>query len=138
MRNLFAGCVSNHSGEIDESLRFRLQIDIRVTARHVKKALTLDTAVTVSAEIGDKAQIADFKDIAPWCVENGIRLRYADRYDLKTDADLEFFQKEKFDIGFVNGWQRLVPNDVLSTFRIGVFGMHGSAANLPIGRGRSS
>lgn len=106
-------------------------------ARHIHQTLTLDTVITISAEKGKKAQVADFKDMAPWCSENGVRLRYADRYDQKSDADLEFFRREKFDIGFVNGWQRLVPDDILSAFRIGVFGMHGSAANLPIGRGRS-
>ncbi|MCZ8295330.1 MAG: formyltransferase family protein [Rhodobacteraceae bacterium] len=106
-------------------------------ARHIHETLSLDTVVTISAEKGEKAQVADFKDIAPWCSENGVRLRYAHRYDQKSDEDLEFFRQEKFDIGFVNGWQRLVPDNILSSFQIGVFGMHGSAANLPIGRGRS-
>lgn len=106
-------------------------------ARHIHETLSLDTVVTISAEKGEKAQVADFKDIAPWCSENGVRLRYAHRYDQKSDEDLEFFRQEKFDVGFVNGWQRLVPDNILSSFQIGVFGMHGSAANLPIGRGRS-
>jgi methionyl-tRNA formyltransferase len=106
-------------------------------ARHIHDTLMLDTVFTILAEKGEKAEVADFKDMAPWCSENAVRLRYADRYDQKSDEDIEFFRLEKFDIGFVNGWQRLVPGDILSTFRIGFFGMHGSAANLPIGRGRS-
>jgi len=105
--------------------------------RHIHELFGLHSVVTISVYKGEKAFVADFKDFAPWCAENGVRLRYADRYDQKSEADLAFFQKEKFDIGFVNGWQRLLPDDILSTFRIGVFGMHGSAANLPIGRGRS-
>jgi methionyl-tRNA formyltransferase len=106
-------------------------------ARHIREHLSLDTVVTISAEKGERAQVADFKDLALWCAENGVTLRYAERYDQKSEADLAFFQQEKFDVGFVNGWQRLVPDNILSTFRVGVFGMHGSAANLPIGRGRS-
>lgn len=106
-------------------------------ARHIKDKLSLDTIVTISAEKAERAQVADYKDLAPWCADNGVTLRYADRYDQKSEADLDHFEKECFDIGFVNGWQRLLPDNILSTFRIGVFGMHGSAANLPIGRGRS-
>ncbi|SDD26234.1 methionyl-tRNA formyltransferase [Kordiimonas lacus] len=106
-------------------------------ARHILETLPLNTVVTISADKAKRAQVADFSDLAPWCSSNGVRLRYSKRYDQKSEEDLTFFQQEKFDIGFVNGWQRLVPEDVLATFRIGVFGMHGSAANLPIGRGRS-
>ncbi|MEX0284709.1 MAG: methionyl-tRNA formyltransferase [Paracoccaceae bacterium] len=106
-------------------------------ARHILDHLSLDTVITIATEKAEKAQVADYKDLAPWCKGNGVSLRYADRYDQKSETDTSFFEEQKFDVGFVNGWQRLVPDNILSTFRIGVFGMHGSAANLPIGRGRS-
>lgn len=106
-------------------------------ARHIRESMSLNTVVTISTGKGNKAAVADFKDLAPWCAGNRVRLRLAERYDQKSHADLAFFEQEEFDIGFVNGWQRLVPDDILKTFRVGVFGMHGSAANLPIGRGRS-
>ena len=35
------------------------------------------------------------------------------------------------------GWQRLIPDNILSSTKIGIFGMHGSSEGLPKGRGRS-
>jgi UDP-4-amino-4-deoxy-L-arabinose formyltransferase/UDP-glucuronic acid dehydrogenase (UDP-4-keto-hexauronic acid decarboxylating) len=35
------------------------------------------------------------------------------------------------------GWQRLIPDAVLGSISSGVYGMHGSSQNLPVGRGRS-
>lgn len=106
-------------------------------ARHIHETLSLDTVVTISEDKAAKAEVADFKKLSPWCAENGVRLHFAERYDQKSNEDLAFFRQEQFDIGFVNGWQRLIPSDILALFGVGVFGMHGSAANLPIGRGRS-
>ena len=48
-----------------------------------------------------------------------------------------FFTKQAFDLGICTGWQRLIPKEILSTFKLGVFGWHGSGFNLPNGRGRS-
>lgn len=106
-------------------------------ARHIHKQLRLDTVVTIAPEKAENAQVADYCNLAFWCSEHDVKIRYADRYDQKSQLDIEFFQLERFDLGFVNGWQRLLPSEILSTFKTGVFGMHGSASNLPVGRGRS-
>lgn len=108
-----------------------------LVARQIVDQLSLNTIITISEEKGEKAQVADFKDLAPWCKDSGVNLYTAKRYDQKCEDDLAFFEEERFDIGFVNGWQRLVPDEILTTFKVGVFGMHGSASDLPIGRGRS-
>jgi UDP-4-amino-4-deoxy-L-arabinose formyltransferase/UDP-glucuronic acid dehydrogenase (UDP-4-keto-hexauronic acid decarboxylating) len=92
--------------------------------------------VTISPEKGQSQDVAGYFDFSENC--NLFEEMYvASRYDLKCSADEEFFTTKKFDIGIVVGWQRLIPNKVLSFFNIGVFGMHGSAQNLPFGRGRS-
>jgi methionyl-tRNA formyltransferase len=56
---------------------------------------------------------------------------------LKEAEDVEAIRDMKIDLAFVIGWQRLIPSNVLDFIRIGAFGMHGSAENLPKGRGRS-
>jgi methionyl-tRNA formyltransferase len=72
-----------------------------------------------------------------FCIENNIEVYTSHKYSLKSEEDTSFFKKKMFQLGFVVGWQRLVPETILETFSIGVFGMHGSAMNLPKGRGRS-
>jgi len=64
---------------------------------------------------------------------------FVKNYSLSNKSDFEFFQKHKkyFDVAFVAGWQRLIPKNILDLFKYGVFGMHGSARNLPLGKGRS-
>ncbi len=62
----------------------------------------------------------------------------SENFNLKAKKDLEYFKKpKKFKLGFCNGWQRLIPKEIIDCFTVGIFGMHGSARNLPFGKGRS-
>jgi UDP-4-amino-4-deoxy-L-arabinose formyltransferase/UDP-glucuronic acid dehydrogenase (UDP-4-keto-hexauronic acid decarboxylating) len=56
---------------------------------------------------------------------------------MEDPADLDHFQTVDADLMIVNGWQRLVPGEILDTFECGALGNHGSAFGLPRGRGRS-
>lgn len=103
----------------------------------LKKTLELACVVTISPQIGDKNQVADYVDVAQYCKKHSIYCYTAQRYDLKSDTDRDTFRSLQLDIGFVIGWQRLIPPEVLETFSVGVFGMHGSTDDLPLGRGRS-
>lgn len=66
-----------------------------------------------------------------------VRVRVVDDYSLRSDSDSDHFKKVKYDVGICAGWQRLLPESVLNTFRFGVFGWHGSPFYFPNGRGRS-
>ena len=61
----------------------------------------------------------------------------AEDYSLKSKSSLEYFQNKSVKIGFCIGWQRLIPEDILNLFPLGIYGMHGSSRDLPFGRGRS-
>lgn len=93
--------------------------------------------VTIDPEMGERQKVADYtnlkraKDISPQ------HIHIAQKYSLKSDEDINFFEKNAFDVGFSIGWQRLIPGEILNKFSTGVFGMHGSTQNLPYGRGRS-
>ena len=89
--------------------------------------------ITISNEIADKNNVSGFYKFR----EIPENIYFAKKYNLKNDQDLKFFVESRFDIGLVNGWQRLVPEEILKTFNYGVFGMHGSPEPLPRGRGRS-
>src|SRR3990167_1187540 len=84
--------------------------------------------ITISPECAMINSVAGYKEILPFKYR-------ANTYSLKND--IEYFKNKKYDIGFCLGWQRLVPEEALNTFSFGVYGMHGSAFDLPIGRVRS-
>ena len=106
-------------------LKYLLQLDYKIYL------------VTIDAKKGESQKVADYLSLESFCKENNIEVYVSSKYSLKSEEDFSFFKKNRFQIGFVVGWQRLVPENILKTFSIGVFGMHGSAMNLPKGRGRS-
>lgn len=97
----------------------------------------IDYLVTIDEEKGRTQKVADYQSLTSYSKLIGIPVYVAEKYSLKSEKDELFFREQNFDIAFVIGWQRLVPRNILNTFSIGAFGMHGSAANLPKGRGRS-
>ena len=103
----------------------------------LKADFDIACVITISPEQGKKAEVADYTDVREYCSTLGIPVYSAKRYDLKSDEDTNALAQLKLDTAFVIGWQRLIPKAVLSNFSIGVFGMHGSTDDLPVGRGRS-
>lgn len=103
----------------------------------LKNSIDISCVITIAPEIGKKNQVADYVDVNEYCERKKVDCYIAKSYDLKSEIDIDTFKKMKLDIAFVIGWQRLIPKEVLQTFSIGVFGMHGSTDDLPIGRGRS-
>lgn len=76
----------------------------------------------------------DIKDAAS---KNNIKLVEVDDYSLKSDIDQNKVISLGCDIGLVTGWQRIIPQKILYSFKIGIFGWHGSFLKFPNGRGRS-
>jgi len=113
----------------------------KTTTEFLIKALLqftrIDAVVTISQETAVRADVADYCDVALVCSEAGIPCYTARQYSLNNTQDQAEIARMNLDIGFVIGWQRLIPADVLNSFSIGVFGMHGSSDDLPVGRGRS-
>lgn len=103
----------------------------------IRAKASVDHVVTISPAAAERAEVADYFDCEAYCTEVGINHLTVDDYSLKTEADQAAIRSLNLDLGFVMGWQRLIPAAVLDAFSIGVFGMHGSADDLPIGRGRS-
>jgi methionyl-tRNA formyltransferase len=105
-----------------------------LTSHHAKP----HSLVTLSKENMSQLEISGIdRDIASQAESLGIHVYGTASYGLKSTYDQDFFSKEAFDLGICTGWQRLIPQEILNTFRLGVFGWHGSGFNLPNGRGRS-
>ena len=110
------------------------------TTLHVAKSIKELGAeihlVTISPIKGKEQSVAGYCDLTKHeALFNSIYI--AKRYDLNSMQDKEYITGNGIDVGFSIGWQRLIPKEILKSFKCGVFGMHGSAQDLPYGRGRS-
>lgn len=97
--------------------------------------LPKDLLVTID---GDRAARLNVVDYQPEDGRVPFRQTYsAQKYNLKDPADHAFFQEYAGDLGLVVGWNRLIPPEVIGTFKYGCLGLHGTPLELPRGRGRS-
>ena len=97
----------------------------------------VELVISVSDIVRGKNDIAGGTGLKKLESELGIPVFEADSYYLKDEQTLAFMEENGFDLGICMGWQRLIPLEVLSRFKTGVFGFHGNSGYLPFGRGRS-
>ncbi|MEI6681824.1 MAG: formyltransferase family protein [Bacteroidota bacterium] len=93
--------------------------------------------VTITEETARLSGVAGYKSFEPLASEYNIPVYHVNKYSLKDEKDLAFFQREKFDLLIQGGWQRLFPEEILRTLSVGGIGIHGSSDFLPQGKGRS-
>lgn len=97
--------------------------------------LQVDLVLTVGPELA--GPIADYQDLGPTAAKHGARCLRVATYAMQDEATKDLLSKERIDVLFVVGWQRLIPGWLLDRIPLGAYGMHGSAERLPRGRGRS-
>ena len=97
----------------------------------------IDAVVCITPEKAEQLKVSGYLDYAPLAEAHGIPLYRPEKYSLKGESDTAFFEENQFDLLIQGGWQRLFPEPVLSTLKIGAIGLHGSPDLLPKGRGRS-
>ena len=103
-----------------------------------KNNFDISSFVTIGAATAKKMHVAGYpKKSKALLNKHKIRIFYVTKFNLNNKRDKDFFKKEKFDLGICAGWQRLIPQNILSKFKYGVFGWHGSFLKLPHGAGRS-
>tara|TARA_B100000686_G_scaffold354068_1_gene462485 strand:+ start:2653 stop:3573 length:921 start_codon:yes stop_codon:yes gene_type:complete len=93
--------------------------------------------LTLTKKQAKEHKVSGFLDFQPLCKKHGIPCYFPKSFNLKNQADLEFFKNNSYDLMIVGGWQRLIPAEVLKTISIAAIGIHGSGKKLPHGRGRS-
>ncbi len=101
------------------------------------KGVIFSYFVTISKEEAKKNSISGFYDFTNMAKEYNIPIYYVEKFDLKSERDINFFKKHNFDLLIQGGWQRLFPYEILNTLDIGALGTHGGADFLPKYRGRS-
>jgi len=103
----------------------------------IENNINIDYIVTIDEKKSIKCKASGWIDYSEFAKNYSIPIYYCKKYSLKNKDDLSFFQKEKFDILLLGGWQRLLPKNILDTLNYGALGQHGSSELLPRGRGRS-
>ena len=98
--------------------------------------INISHLVSLLPEQAIQYKVSGYKSFELLSTKYGIPIYYPKLYSMK-ETDFDFFEKEKFDLLLVCGWQRLIPNKILETIKICGIGSHGSSDLLPKGRGRS-
>ena len=97
----------------------------------------VDLILTISPEVTKRNQVSGYRGLSGLTEKYGILVHEADSYFLTDEKTQRFLAENEFDIGISMGWQRLIPESVLSRFKYGIYGFHGNCGYLPFGRGRS-
>lgn len=103
----------------------------------IRGGLRFGYFVCLTPEQAARHGVSGYVDLRPLAAEYGIPVYVPETYALRAEADVAFFRDHCFDLLIQGGWQRLFPQEVLETLRIGAVGVHGSSDFLPKGRGRS-
>lgn len=103
----------------------------------LENGIKIDYFVSLNEGQAKKYNVSGYKSFEDLATTYDIPIHFVKDYSLKSEEDLSFFRKHKFDLLIQGGWQRLFPEEVLSTLRVGAVGGHGSSEFLPKGRGRS-
>ena len=103
----------------------------------LEQNITIDYIVSLDEEQAKKWNVSGYCSFEKLSKKYNIPIYYPKSYSLNQKEDLDFFQHHSFDLLILGGWQRLIPDNILSTLKIGGIGVHGSSEMLPKGRGRS-
>jgi methionyl-tRNA formyltransferase len=87
--------------------------------------------VTLPPATAARFNISGYVDFAPFCAERGLRVVSLESYTLEP----VHLHGIAFDVIVVNGWNRLIREDVISLAPLGGLGVH--AGHPPIGLGRA-
>jgi len=104
----------------------------------LSKNISISYFVSLNTEQAQKYKVSGYYSFENLSQKYKVPIYYPQTYSLKHKHDKEFFENNQFDLLILGGWQRLIPENILSTLRIGGIGVHGSPEHLPKGRGRST
>lgn len=114
-----------------------LEMGLGILRYLLDNKIKISYIVTITKEKALSQKVSGYQSYSGIAIEYDIPIYYAEKYSLKSQKDKDFFKKEGFDLMIQGGWQRLFPQEILKTMRIGAIGIHGSSEFLPRGRGRS-
>ena len=103
----------------------------------ISKNFEISHIVSLNSQQATQYKVSGYASFDEIARKNNIPIYFPKTYALKDNDDIGFFEKNNFDLLLLGGWQRLIPEIILSKLKIGGIGFHGSSEFLPKGRGRS-
>ena len=103
----------------------------------ISKNFEISHIVSLNSQQATQYKVSGYASFDEIARKNNIPIYFPKTYALKDNDDISFFEKNNFDLLLLGGWQRLIPETILSKLKIGGIGFHGSSEFLPKGRGRS-
>jgi len=114
-----------------------VQAGLDAMAEVLRRGHAIIGIVGLHPDLADPITISGYVDVAEFACKAGVPFHYVRSYGLKGEADRQLFEALSFDIVWVAGWQRLVPEWLMAMSSLGVLGTHGSPDGIGGGRGRS-
>ena len=102
-----------------------------------RRGIPISAIVGLNPDNVDLEKVSGFIDIKNIANEYEIPFIYVDTYSLNSKADKLKLNGIDFDIIWVAGWQRLIPEWLIKKSILGALGGHGSPDGINGGRGRS-
>ena len=103
----------------------------------ISKKFEISQIISLDPDQAIQYKVSGYESYIDVAKKFSIPIYFPKEYSLKNSQDLNFFEKNNFDLLIVGGWQRLIPQNILKCIKIGGVGFHGSSEFLPKGRGRS-
>ena len=103
----------------------------------ISKNFEISHIVSLNSEQATQYNVSGYASFDEIARKNNIPIYFPKTYSLKDKSDVDFFEKNNFELLLIGGWQRLIPEIILNKLKIGGIGFHGSSELLPKGRGRS-
>ena len=103
----------------------------------LRSGINIDYCVTLTPDLAKKESVSGYYDLRLPLKSLNIPCANVDKYSLMSNHDRDIIGSLNIDLILCMGWQRLLPEWLLNSLKIGAFGMHGSNKPLPHGRGRS-
>lgn len=103
----------------------------------VRDGANVVAVVGLDVEAYDRDRVSGIFDVERCSKEIGVPIVKVKDYSLRSDVDKAVISGLSFDVVWVAGWQRLVPEWLIDSSPLGVLGIHGSPDGISGGRGRS-
>ena len=97
----------------------------------VERGYNIGAVITLPPELGEKYSVAGYADITPFCESHDIKIVHLTNYKIEPSVLKEL----NFDVLIVNGWNRLIKEEIFRMARLGAVGVH--CGHPPIGLGRA-
>ena len=103
----------------------------------LRKGFKIEAILGLHPAKADPVRVSGWIDIEEFASCRGLSYYYCQSYSLTAPEDRALLESLAFDVVWVSGWQRLVPEWLIELSPYGVLGGHGSPDGIHGGRGRS-